>query len=103
MLRSARLIIEDALRENGKHGLITDVKEIEDVHTFYGYKLIPQVGDTTTGWEIIASLPLEVQKNSEVVFHKFQEMFIEQWKDHSFVETLSTLYRWNGEAWEVVE
>jgi hypothetical protein len=73
-----------------------------------------QPGDEMTGWEIIASLPIEAQ-NIECIAgmpKKLKVAYDENMKYrvytipailYSLFSALRAVYVWNGEAWEVVE
>jgi len=102
MLRSARLIsqskdelldmFEKADMSDYIEGAIDALKAV-DIHTEI-FK-----GDIMTGWEIIASLPLEQQKTLKGI----QEGLEGYGFTFNEVFDMCALYRWNGEAWEVVE
>ena len=106
MFRPSRLVFEkfeekfEVKVESIEHA---DGLEFKHVKKVVGIETQIQTGDIMTGWEIIASLPLEEQTDSEIAFSRFQKMFMAVWVDHPFVETLCCLYRWNGESWEVTE
>ncbi len=93
MLRSSRLIVEktDALVS----GFIKNHQAVRK-------------GDTMTGWEIIAGLPVEEQKkmficNMPDIMQQAYENVNELLAVDGLCVVLSNFYRWNGESWEVVE
>lgn len=108
MLRSARLIsqskdelldmFEKADMSDYIEGAIDALKAV-DIHAE------TLKGDIMTGWEIIASLPLEQQKTFKGIqegLEGYGFTFTEH-PDVNEVFDMCALYRWNGEAWEVVE
>jgi hypothetical protein len=71
-----------------------------------------QPGDEMTGWEIMASLPIEEQQD---IFHydELPEPILTElkriWNSKTislrdgYMHALCALYLWNGKAWEVAE
>ena len=99
MLRSSRLMAN----ELDEHSLLfrSDMKERG--------KWDVQPGDTMTGWEIMAGLPLEEQLVISIDGSGCIKDYIASTDScdcdcaECFSERLNKLYRWNGESWEVVE
>lgn len=106
MLRSSRLT------EPGITAYIQRLRPISHQEVLEGL-LNLQPGDTMTGWEIIAGLPLEEQASIPCPIHYLDKNNIRSREDfecHEFTDCgecisrwCGALYRWNGESWEVVD
>ena len=87
MLRSARLI------EHQLNNISNLIKQKPTV-SIKSIDINVKQGDIMTGWEIIAGLPLETQKDV---------IKVQQWFRFNLGAQYGGFYRWNGDAWEVVE
>ena len=54
-----------------------------------------QPGEQKTGFEIIASLPLEEQQEWNNIYKVFNDPYTAPWR------LLTQIYRWNGKEWEL--
>ena len=114
MLRSSRLIDENIVEATR----YTKERERRDefwkgaISAFKNIMLDVQPGDRMTGWEIIASLPLEKQMNISHSLSNFPEpmrMTVEKGNQNIIVyvrmiRALNKLYEWTSTGWkEVIE
>lgn len=102
MLRSVRLVLDDLYSEYGQFETDDVLEPVMD-----GYLRLHE-GDIMTGWEIIAGLPVETQRNiylEETVKRSGNCASVRAFRAvlNSGKIFLNSLYRWNGDAWEVVE
>lgn len=97
MLKSARLIVEN-IKELTK-GLIEHVSDPEAIGAVESIQTELQPDDTMTGFEIIASLPLEEQKR--IGISKLDNR-VGAYVERQFIK-LKLLYKWNGKEWEVYD
>ena len=107
MFKSVRLI-ELEIRNEEVHAMMLEDSDSEKWYESFGKLLNLEKNDIMTGWEIIASLPLEDQQ--ELDLHHLPEAFkrvLQDYdrrfgKDHySFLKACKTLYKWTGNEWGV--
>jgi len=115
-MRSARLIINDMNRfiKVGED-IANERSAFQSALSKYAVSILREIptditpGDQMTGWEIIASLPMEEQLGEKLkeTISKLTNLIgyghiFEQTKICNIFEALSTLFEWDGERWNEV-
>jgi hypothetical protein len=107
MFKSVRLIELDIRNEDVNSIMIED-HDSEKKYEEFRDMLNLEKDDIMTGWEVIASLSLEAQRELDLyhlpkafkdVLNDYDRRF---GKDHySFIKACKALYRWDGEDWTI--